>query len=90
MRELVARQTGQEGKWFAAGKDARFFELAIELTNRSPTDPRTLIHAARDYATERPEFALSAGMSGLRGTANGYGFESSATALRLSELSSLA
>ncbi len=75
LRDLVASQPGQEGKWFAAAKDAGLFELAIELANRSPADPRTLICAARDYAVERPEFALAAGMTGLRGIANGYGYD---------------
>lgn len=75
LRDLVASQAGQEGKWFAAAKDAGFFELAIELANRSPSDPRTLIRAARDFAVERPDFAMAAGMSALRGIANGWGYE---------------
>ena len=75
LRDLVASQPGQEGKWFAAAKDAGFFELAIELANRSPSDPRTLIRAARDFAAERPEFALAAGMSALRGIAKVWGYE---------------
>ena len=79
LRDLFASQPGQEGKWFAAAKDARFFELAIELANRSPSDPRTLIRAARDFALERPEFALAAGMTGLRGIANGWGYDITGT-----------
>ena len=75
LRDLVASQPGQEGKWFAAAKDAGFFELAIELANRSPSDPRTLIRAARDFALERPEFALAAGMTALRGIAKGWGYD---------------
>lgn len=75
LRDLVASQPGQEGKWFAAAKDAGYFELAIELANRSPSDPRTLIRAARDFAVERPDFAMAAGMSALRGIANGWGYE---------------
>lgn len=75
LRDLVTSQPGNEGKWFAAAKDAGFFELAIELANRSPSDPRTLIRAARDYAVERPEFALAAGMTALRGIANGWGYD---------------
>ncbi|NHZ42792.1 hypothetical protein [Massilia aquatica] len=75
LRDLVASQPGNEGKWFAAAKDAGFFELALELANRSPSDPRTLIRAARDYAAERPEFALAAGMTALRGIANGWGYD---------------
>ena len=75
LRDLVASQSGNEGKWFAAAKDAGFFELAIELANRSPSDPRTLIRAARDFAVERPAFALAAGMTALRGIANGWGYD---------------
>lgn len=75
LRDLVASQPGQQGKWFAAAKDAGSFELAIELANRSPSDPRTLIRAARDFAVERPDFAMAAGMSALRGIANGWGYE---------------
>lgn len=75
LRDLVASQPGQEGKWFAAAKDAGFFELAIELANKSPSDPRTLIRAARDFAVERPDFALAAGMTALPGIANGWGYD---------------
>jgi hypothetical protein len=75
LRDLVASQPGQEGKWFAAAKDAGLFELAIELANRSPADPRTLIRAARDHAVERPKFALAAGMAALRGIASGWGYD---------------
>ncbi|WP_307735335.1 hypothetical protein [Massilia soli] len=75
LRDLVASQPGQEGKWFAAAKDSELFELAIELANRSPSDPRTLTRAARDFAVERPEFAQAAGMVALRGIANGWGYD---------------
>ncbi len=75
LRDLIASQPGQEGKWFAAAKDAGLFDLAIELANTSPTDPRTLTRAARDFALVRPEFALAAGMAGLRGIASGNGFD---------------
>ena len=75
LRDLVASQRGQEGKWFAAAKDAGLFELAIELANRSPSDPRTLIRAAKDFAVGQPDFALAAGMTALRGIANGWGYD---------------
>lgn len=75
LRDLIASQPGQEGKWFAAAKDAGFFELAIELANRSPADPKTLIRAARDFAVEQPEFAMAAGMTALRGIAKGNGYD---------------
>lgn len=75
LRDLVASQPGQEGKWFAAAKDAGLFELAIELANRSPADPKTLIRAARDFAVKRPDFALAAGMTALNGIVRGYGYD---------------
>jgi hypothetical protein len=75
LRDLVASQPGNEGKWFAAAKDSGLFELAIELANKSPSDPRTLIRAARDYVQKLPEFALAAGMTALRGIANGWGYD---------------
>jgi hypothetical protein len=45
LRDLTASQPGQEGKWFAAAKNAGDFELAIELARRSPADLRTLTRA---------------------------------------------
>lgn len=75
LRDLVASQPGQEGKWFAAAKDSGLFELAIELANKSPADPRTLIRAARDFAVKRPGFAMAAGMNALTGIMRGYGYD---------------
>ena len=75
LRDLVASQPGQEGKWFAAAKDAGFFELAIELANKSPADPRTLIRAARDFAVKQPAFAMAAGMTAFTGIMRGYGYD---------------
>lgn len=71
LRDLVASQPSQEGKWFATAKDEDFFKLAVELANQSPSDRRTFIRAARDFAVERPEFAMEAKMTTLRGIANG-------------------
>lgn len=75
LNDLVAHHPGSEGKWFASAKDAGLFELAIELVNKSPTDPRTLIRASRDYAEKQPDFAVSAGMAALYWMAKGYGYE---------------
>jgi hypothetical protein len=48
---------------------------AIRLANRTPSDPRTLTRAARDFADKRPEFALEAGLAALRWLVDGYGYE---------------
>ena len=75
LRDLVKSEPGAEGKWFAAAKDAGLFDVAIELARRSPTDPRTLTRAARDFAIKRPEFALAAGLTALAWMARGHGFD---------------
>lgn len=75
LRDLVASTPGAEGKWFAAAKDAGLFDVAIELATRSPTDPRTLTRAARDYAEKQSDFALAAGLAALHWISRGHGYE---------------
>lgn len=75
LRDLVTSTPGAEGKWFAAAKDAGLYQEALELVSRSPTDPRTLTRAARDYSDKLPTFALEAGMAALRWIAAGHGYE---------------
>lgn len=73
--DLVASTPGQEGKWFAAAKDAGLYDEAIALAQRTPCDPRTLTRAARDFATANPRFAAEAGLAALRWIAAGHGYE---------------
>ncbi len=75
LRDLIASTPGAEGKWFAAAKDAGLFAVAAELATRSPTDPRTLTRAARDFAVKQPDFALAAGLAALRWISLGYGYD---------------
>ena len=75
LRDLEASRPGEEGKWFAAAKDAGLFDLALEFAGKSPTDPRTLVRAAGDFAVERPPFALGAGLLALEYIARGYGYD---------------
>jgi hypothetical protein len=73
--DLVATTQGEEGKWFAAAKDAMLFDRAIALANQSPCSPQTLTRAARDFAEKNPPFAVAAGMAALRWLVEGYGYE---------------
>jgi hypothetical protein len=76
LRDLVARTPGDEGKWFAAAKEAGFWELAIELATASPCDPKTLTRAARDFTESNSVFALEAGLAALlHWLGQGYGYE---------------
>ncbi len=72
---LAASTPGEEGKWFAAAKDAGLFDEAIRLANSSPCNPATLVRAARDFAEKEPAFALEAGIAAVRWLAAGYGYE---------------
>lgn len=75
LRDLVEWTPGEEGKWFAAAKDAGLFEEAIALANRTPCSPQTLIRAARDFQDTNPTFAMEAGMAALHWLAEGYGYD---------------
>lgn len=75
LHDLIASTPGSEGKWFAAAKDAGLYNAAIELSKTSPTDPRTLARAARDFAETRPEFAMASGLAALRWISRGHGYE---------------
>jgi hypothetical protein len=75
LADLVETTPGDEGKWFAAAKDAGLFDEALELAGRAPCDPKTLTRAARDLTADRPAFAVEAGLLALQWLAEGYGYE---------------
>ena len=75
LADLVRCEPGSEGKWFAAAKDAGLFDLAVSLSRQSPTDPKTLTRAARDYRTKQPHFAIACALSALRWIEAGHGYE---------------
>lgn len=75
LADLVANSPGNEGKWFAAAKSAGLYSEAIDLANRTPCDPKTLIRAARDMKSREPLFAAEAGITALRWLEAGYGYE---------------
>jgi hypothetical protein len=73
--DLVAETPGEDGKWFAAAKDAKLYDKAIALANRTPCSPQTLTRAARAYAETNPTFALEAGVTAIRWLAQGHGYD---------------
>src|SRR6266540_420775 len=75
LTDLVRTTPGEEGKWFAAAKNAGLYDEALALATQTPCDPRTLARAAREFADKRPAFALSAGLLALYWIAHGYGYE---------------
>lgn len=75
LADLIASTPGDEGKWFATAKEIELYDLALELANLTPCDPKTLTRAARDYLDTKPVFALGSAMAALRWLGTGWGFE---------------
>ena len=75
LADLVKTTPGEEGKWFAAAKEAGLYDEALALASRTPCDPKTLTRAARDLADEQPAFATQAGLLALHWLVQGYGYE---------------
>jgi hypothetical protein len=75
LADLIELTPGDEGKWFAAAKEAGLFDEAIALANRTPCDPRTLTRATRDFAEKKPAFAIEAGMAAMHWLVQGYGYD---------------
>jgi len=75
LTDLVNSTQGEEGKWFATAKSIGLYDEAIDLANRSPCNPQTLVRAARDMQESNPAFAMKAGVTALRWMLGGYGFE---------------
>ena len=75
LADLIRHTPGDEGKWFAAAKEAGLFDEAIALANRTPCDPRTLTRAVRDFAENNPAFATAAGLAALHWLVHGYRYE---------------
>lgn len=75
LADLVKTTPGDEGKWFAAAKEAGLYDEALAFASRTPCDPKTLTRAARDFSDKQPAFALGAGLLALHWLVQGYGYE---------------
>lgn len=75
LNDLVASTPGDEGKWFAAAKDAKLYDLALKLAQRSPVDHRTLLRSAQDFVLTEPQFALNSGLLALYWICAGRAYE---------------
>src|SRR5262249_40589372 len=75
LRDLAETTPGQGGKWFAAARAAGLYDEALALAGAAPCDPKTLVRAARDFADERPAFAMAAGLLALRWLVQGSGYD---------------
>ena len=70
--DLIATH-GERGKWFAAAKDSGCLDIALECA--ADAEPSTLSRAARDYASENPQFAVAIALTALQGLVIGRGYD---------------
>lgn len=77
--DLIKTTPGEEGKWFATAKELKLYELALQLADQSPCEPKTLARAARDFLESEPVFALGAALAALRWLNEGWGYEVTGT-----------
>ena len=68
---------GDKGKWFAAAKESRFFDIAIECATAQGADPSTLVRAARDFCGKEPKFAATVALLALSSLLAGGGYDPS-------------
>jgi len=73
LSDLIAASPGQEGRWFATARSLRFYNLAAEIAQRAPCDPRTLNRAAAERLSHDPSFAYDVAVASLRWIAGGHG-----------------
>jgi tetratricopeptide (TPR) repeat protein len=71
----LAESCGDTGRYFAAAKDAGFYDLALKFAGEGQTDPRTLSRASRDFAAKEPTFAMKVGRLALERLLLGHGYE---------------
>jgi hypothetical protein len=75
LSDLINTTPGEEGKWFATAKDLKLYELALQLAEKSPCEPKTLTRAAKDFLESEPAFAFGSAMAALRWMNEGWGYE---------------
>jgi len=75
LADLVNRIPGEEGKWFAAAKDAKLYDVALDLARKSPVDHRTLLRAVDDFIQSQPGFSLNCGLIALYWICSGRAYE---------------
>jgi hypothetical protein len=66
---------GDKGKWFAAAKDAGFFDIALDCAAVHNADPSTLIRAARDFSGKEPKFAATVALLAVTHLLEGGGYD---------------
>jgi hypothetical protein len=74
LEDLIALH-GRKGKWFAAAKTAKYFDIALDCAADHEAAPSTLIRAASDFAIKEPAFAAEVALRAVEHLLAGRGYE---------------
>lgn len=74
LEDLIALH-GRKGKWFAAAKTAKYFDIALDCAADHEAAPSTLIRAARDFAIKESAFAAEVALRAVEHLLAGRGYE---------------
>ena len=66
---------GSKGKWFAAAKNAGYYDLALECAQSLEAETSTLVRAARDFLERAPEFSMNVSLCAIRNLLLGCAYE---------------
>ena len=58
---------GQDGKWFATARHLGLNELALELAQRGPCDPKTILNGARELEEKEPNIDFQMALAAVQG-----------------------
>jgi len=75
LKDAIENMAGEQGKWFATAKQLGLLELAAELAQHSPVEPKTLNRAAMDFLDPNPQFALMVALASLNWISQGWGYD---------------
>ena len=73
--DLINSKVAEPGKWFAVANKLQYYDLAVELVQNSPADPKTLTRAAKNCLKKNPSYALEIAIRSLHWIVMGYGYE---------------
>lgn len=71
----VIETSGEKGNWFAAAKNAGFFDIALDCAKTGQAKAATLLRATRDFADTEPVFAVEVGIESMKSLFSGASYE---------------
>jgi hypothetical protein len=71
--ELIAAAPSHAAPWFSTASHLGHVDLALELVQRLPCEPRAVVRSGRDHLATHPHVSLAFALASLRWLASGHG-----------------